>query len=281
MLAVLVATAAGRLITYIMKLLTDAAIAFGQGKAGIDEVWHWTLLFPAVYLANEAVWRTSGFCGMRWITGAVAEVNRRLFGHLSEHSATYFSDRYAGALVNKVANAANGTEQLISQWLWQFFPWIIGLAGGPRTSRTSPIPTSPSVLVGWTAGVRPAQRLLRLLALQAQLPVRRGLVRAARADGGQHLQHRHGAASGRGRVREGPHRRVRRPAARLSPARVVVVRVGAGDERRAPGRCSSCRCSGSGMHLIAGRGHQRGLPGHGDHGGPELSSSACSSSARP
>jgi len=127
MLAVLVATAAGRLITYIMKLLTDAAIAFGQGKAGVEEIWHWTLLFPAVYLVNEAVWRTSGFCGMRWITGAVAEVNRRLFGHLSEHSATYFSDRYAGALVNKVANAANGTEQLINQWLWQFFPWIVGL----------------------------------------------------------------------------------------------------------------------------------------------------------
>ena len=126
MLAVLVATAAGRLLTYIMKLLTDAAIAFGQGKAGAAEIWHWTLLFPAVYLANEVVWRTSGFCGMRWITGAVAETNRRLFGHLSEHSATYFSDRYAGALVNKVANAANGTEHLISQWLWQFFPWIIG-----------------------------------------------------------------------------------------------------------------------------------------------------------
>ena len=127
MLAVLIATAAGRLMTYIMKLLTDAAIAFGQGRAGVAEIWHWALLFPAVYLVNEVVWRSSGFCGMRWITGAVSEVNRRLFAHLSEHSATYFSDRYAGALVNKIGNAANGTEQLISQWLWQFFPWIVGL----------------------------------------------------------------------------------------------------------------------------------------------------------
>ena len=126
MLAVLVATAAGRLMTYIMKLLTDAAIALGQGRASAAEVWHWALLFPAVYLANEVVWRTSGFCGMRWITGAVSEVNRRLFGHLAEHSATYFSDRYAGALVNKIGNAASGTEQLITQWLWQFFPWIVG-----------------------------------------------------------------------------------------------------------------------------------------------------------
>jgi ABC-type multidrug transport system fused ATPase/permease subunit len=127
LLAVVIATAAGRLMTYIMKLLTDAAIAFGQGRAGAGEVWHWALLFPAVYLVNEAVWRTSGFCGMRWVTGAVAEANRRLFGHLSEHSATYFSDRYAGALVNKIANAANGTERLITQFLWQFLPWIVGL----------------------------------------------------------------------------------------------------------------------------------------------------------
>ncbi|HEY6555596.1 MAG TPA: ABC transporter transmembrane domain-containing protein, partial [Vicinamibacteria bacterium] len=109
MLAVLVATAASRLMSYVIKLLTDAAIAFGQGRADVDEIWHWALVFPAVYLGNEVVWRTSGFCGMRWITGVVAEANRRLFAHLSEHSATYFSDRYAGALVNKIANAASGT----------------------------------------------------------------------------------------------------------------------------------------------------------------------------
>jgi ABC-type multidrug transport system fused ATPase/permease subunit len=127
MLAVLVATAASRVMTYTLKLLTDAAIAFGQGRADVSEIWRWALVFPGVYLANEVVWRTSGFCGMRWITGAVAEASRRLFGYLSEHSATYFADRFAGALVNKVANAATGTERLISQWLWQFFPWIVGL----------------------------------------------------------------------------------------------------------------------------------------------------------
>lgn len=127
MLAVLVATAASRLMTYTLKLLTDAAIAYGQGRAGTGEIWRSALVFPAVYLANEAIWRTSGFCGMRWITGAVAEASRRLFGYLSAHSATYFADRFAGALVNKIANAANGTERLIAQWLWQFFPWIVGL----------------------------------------------------------------------------------------------------------------------------------------------------------
>ncbi len=127
MTAVLVATAASRASTYILKLLTDDAIAFGNGLVEASAVWRWVLLFPAIYLVNEVVWRSSGFCGMRWITGAVAEANKRLFGYLSEHSATYFSDRHAGALVNKISNASSGIERLIGQWLWGFFPLIVGL----------------------------------------------------------------------------------------------------------------------------------------------------------
>ena len=107
-------------------------------------------MFPAVYLANEVVWRASGFCGMRWITGAVAEASRRLFGYLSEHSATYFSDRFAGALVNKIANATSGTERLIAQWLWQFFPWIVGLAADLWITRLAH-PFFALGLLGWLA----------------------------------------------------------------------------------------------------------------------------------
>ncbi|MEO8041814.1 MAG: ABC transporter ATP-binding protein [Acidobacteriota bacterium] len=127
MAAVVVATVASRGTTYVLRLLTDDAIAFGNGQANAEAIWRWVLLFPAIYLANEVIWRFSGFCGMRWITGAVAEANRRLFGYLSEHSATYFSDRHAGALVNKISNASSGIERLISQWLWQFFPLGVGL----------------------------------------------------------------------------------------------------------------------------------------------------------
>jgi len=148
LLAVFVATAASRLMNYVLKLLTDAAIDFGRGQAGPDDIARYALAFPAVYLLNEAVWRTSGFCGMRWITGAVAEANRRLFGYLSEHSATYFADRYAGAIVNKIANASSGTEKLISQWLWQFFPWIVGMAADLRITYLAH-PRFCLVLVGW------------------------------------------------------------------------------------------------------------------------------------
>lgn len=127
MFAVLIATIGVRVSTYIIGLLTDSAIAYGQGKTDVAAIWKWALIFPAVYVINEFIWRSSGFCGMRWITGAVAEGSRRLFGYLSDHSATYFSDRHAGALVNKISNASSGIERLIGQWLWQFLPLMVGL----------------------------------------------------------------------------------------------------------------------------------------------------------
>jgi ATP-binding cassette subfamily B protein len=150
MLAVLIAMAASRGSTYIIKLLTDSAVAFGQGQANSSEVWRWVLLFPAVYLVNEVIWRSSGFCGMRWITGAVAEANRRLFGYLSNHSATYFADRHAGALVNKISNASAGIERLIGQWLWQFLPLMVGMVADLYLNYLAH-PYFSMLLLGWMA----------------------------------------------------------------------------------------------------------------------------------
>ena len=155
MAAVLVATIAARGMTYVLKLLTDDAIAFGNGTVPAEAVWRWILLFPALYLANEVIWRTSGFCGMRWITGAVAEGNRRLFGYLSEHSATYFSDRHAGALVNKISNATSGIERLIGQWLWGFFSLMVGLVADLYLTYTAHVYFALSMLV-WMSIYIPA-----------------------------------------------------------------------------------------------------------------------------
>ena len=254
-------------MSYVIKLLTDAAIAFGQGRAEVGEIWHWALVFPAVYLGNEVVWRTSGFCGMRWITGAVAEVNRRLFAHLSEHSATYFSRPLRG----------RARQQDRERRVRHRAPHLaVALAVPPldrrprrrlepHLSRPSLLRARPRGLDRWSTCPTNVFFVSRLHKLSFR--VRGGLVPAPRADGGQHLQHRHRPRRGRGGVREGPHRRVRRPPARLPPARVVVVGVGAGHERHAPRRRSSWRMLGPGDPPHRQRRHQRGLPGHGDHGG--------------
>ena len=155
MLAVVVATFASRASNYVVKLLTDDVIAFGQGAASADDIWKWVFLFPGIYLINELIWRTSGFNGMRWTTGAVAESNRRLFAYLSEHSATYFSDRHAGALVNKISNASSGIERLIGQWLWSFLPLIISLIADLYLTYTAH-PYFTYSLLAWMAIYVPA-----------------------------------------------------------------------------------------------------------------------------
>ena len=48
LVAVLVATAASRLMTWTLKLLTDSAIAYGAGQGELAQVWRWALVFPAV-----------------------------------------------------------------------------------------------------------------------------------------------------------------------------------------------------------------------------------------
>ena len=139
-------------MTYTLKLLTDAAIAFGQGRGRRRGD-----LALGARLPRASTWRTrwsgatSGFCGMRWITGAVAEASRRLFGYLSEHSATYFADRFAGALVNKIANAATRDRAADLAVALAVLP----LDRRPRSptcgSPTSPTPTSRSPWSVWMA----------------------------------------------------------------------------------------------------------------------------------
>jgi ATP-binding cassette subfamily B protein len=150
MIAVLIATLVSRTSTYIVKFITDDVVAFGSGAVGVDAIWKWAFIFPGIYFANELIWRMSGFCGMRWITGAVAEANSRLFGYLSEHSANYFAERHAGALVNKISNASSGVEKLTAEWLWQFQPLIVSLAADLYLTYAAH-PYFLYALLGWMA----------------------------------------------------------------------------------------------------------------------------------
>ena len=128
-LAVCIANTLTRVGIYLVKILTDTATDILQGNAPVSDLWFWVLFYPAFYVALECVWRCSGFCGMQWITRTTAVVYRRLFDYLTGHSAAYFSDRYAGALTNKISNAAKGIEALMMQGLWGFLTLFVGLIG--------------------------------------------------------------------------------------------------------------------------------------------------------
>ena len=120
LLAVISAVAVERIMIYLLKELTDAAIAVNfSDSVSVSTLWHFVWAYPTAYFLCTTSYRISGFTGMRWHTLAGATAYNELFRYLSAHSLGFFHDRFAGALSNKVSNAVKGMQALLGKSLWQ------------------------------------------------------------------------------------------------------------------------------------------------------------------
>lgn len=122
--AVIVAKMMEGLLVIALKYFVDAIANSATG--GFTPVWWWGMFYPFTFFMTENIWRCSGFAGMQWITLSRAAANRILFSYLTGHSSTFFNERFAGALTNKISNAARGTGDILSTFLWEFLPLVIG-----------------------------------------------------------------------------------------------------------------------------------------------------------
>lgn len=128
LLAVMSATTIDGINNFLLKNLINALT---QDQAtGTADPWLWTYLYVGGFILSWACWRTSGFMGMKWITGIRARSYETLFGYLTYHSAEYFSNRFAGALANKIGNASDSGSRIIQTSLWQILPMIMSFAVG-------------------------------------------------------------------------------------------------------------------------------------------------------
>jgi len=64
---------------------------------------------------------------MLWITKTRSLASYSLFDWLSRHSSSYFADRFAGSLANKITHASNGVSDVLPQMLWNFYPTLLQL----------------------------------------------------------------------------------------------------------------------------------------------------------
>lgn len=146
---VLLATALGSAAQYTIKLLIDATQqTLADPHASYSRIWLWGLMYPAVVFVRNWCWRGSGFCGMRWLTGAESNTYRVLFAHLTGHSASFFQSRFAGALSNKISNAASGVLQLLATSLWQFLPLLAGFVTNAVIAYLAH-PLIAAIFIGW------------------------------------------------------------------------------------------------------------------------------------
>ena len=118
-IAVIVAGVLSSIVPYIFKLIANAAAALSQGGSYTTLLYAGEAYIVVVFLA-KASWRTSGFFGAQWATGVRATARHSLTAYVTLHSRSYFSDRFAGSLANKISHAGNGARDLVEKFLWEF-----------------------------------------------------------------------------------------------------------------------------------------------------------------
>ena len=111
-------------IPYIFKLITNAAFELPQ--EGAYEALAWACgSYILVLLGAKVIWRVSGFTGAQWATRERATARHALTAYVTLHSRSYFSDRFAGSIANKVSRGANGMVDMVDQLLWRFSELVV------------------------------------------------------------------------------------------------------------------------------------------------------------
>ncbi len=120
---VLLAAALESSLHLFVKCLIDA-VGYAAENPGVgwQTVWLLTGGYALLLTLSQLTWRGSGFSGQRWLTGVEAKTYEALFEYMTGHSSSYFQDRFAGSLTNKIANASNGALSLLQNFLWQLLP---------------------------------------------------------------------------------------------------------------------------------------------------------------
>ena len=86
------------------------------------------LLYPLAVFIVQLIIRGNSWLGMTWTIDAKRYTTDVLFSHTLSHSHTYFSNRFAGSLLNKVGNVVGAVDSLIHDFLWSYLSTFVALA---------------------------------------------------------------------------------------------------------------------------------------------------------
>lgn len=109
---------------YAMKLLIDALA--GAGARAATEA---LVLFLGLIVTENALWRTSGWCGAGAILRMKAELRLDLFSWLTGQSPRFFADHLAGSLAGRVGGAGELVHGMAGTLLWAVLPPLADFLG--------------------------------------------------------------------------------------------------------------------------------------------------------
>lgn len=114
-------------IFYVSSRLVDSFTGAESLVQQKEVLLFWGGVFLLVSAGNSILYRISGFTAIYWIIKFHKDGYDELYDYLTRHSHTYFSNRFAGSLSNKISNAVDSSAGLMFQILWTFFSESIGL----------------------------------------------------------------------------------------------------------------------------------------------------------
>jgi ATP-binding cassette subfamily B protein len=113
---------------YISAKLVDSFTIAQSIEKQKEVLMFWGGIFLLTSLGNSVLYRLSGFTALQWVIKFHKDGYTELHTYLTKHSHTYFTNRFAGALSNKISNAVDSSAGLMFQILWTFFSEFIGMA---------------------------------------------------------------------------------------------------------------------------------------------------------
>lgn len=116
-------------LPYVLKLLIDALTQASDALSLSNALIRYGALYVGILTLMFIGWRASGFCGIRWLTESKAYSFRVLYDYIALHSHTYFSNRFAGAIANKISHASDGADKLMEDLVWHYYPSLLSLLG--------------------------------------------------------------------------------------------------------------------------------------------------------
>ena len=116
-------------LPFVLKLLIDALSRASDSMALTEALFRYGTLYVVLVTLMFMAWRVSGFCGIRWLALSKAYSFRLLYEYITLHSYTYFSNRFAGAIANKISHASDGADDLMEDLVWHYYPSILSLLG--------------------------------------------------------------------------------------------------------------------------------------------------------
>lgn len=126
LIAVVAAALASVGARYSMKYLVDA-VATGPDQMGT--IWAVLAVFVGFVGADNMLWRLAGWAAARAFPSVGLDLRLDLFKHLLGQSARYFSERFAGALANRITAAATAVFTIESTFTWNVLPPAAAIVG--------------------------------------------------------------------------------------------------------------------------------------------------------